>query len=307
MRLAPGSVRGRARAVLSALVLVLVLPAGCGGDGSDRGALEVVAPFYPVAEAVRRVGGERVRVTDLTPPGAEAHELELTTGQRDLIDDADLVFVMGRGFQPAVEAAARGRDGRTVVILDRLRAVRRAPAGLRNDPHVWLDPLAYREVVELVAAELSAADPDDAAAYRRRAERAAARLERLHDRYRDGTRSCERRLLVTAHEAFGWLAARYGLRQEGIAGIDPGQEPSPARLAELARLVERTGTTTIFTEEQASPRLARALARDAGVRTEVLDTLETLSPQRIRRGEDYVSVMDANLARIRAALGCSGS
>jgi zinc transport system substrate-binding protein len=286
------------------LVALLALPIGCGGEGADGRTVGVVAPFYPVAEAVRRVGGERVRVTDLTPPGAEAHDLELTTGQRDRIEDADVVFVLGRGFQPAVEAAARRRDGPTVVILDRLRVVRGAPGELRTDPHVWLDPVAYREVVDVVAAALAAADPAGAAGYRRRAARFGAEIEAVHDRYRSGTRECERRLLVTAHEAFGWLAARYGLRQEGIAGIEPGQEPSPDRLAELARLVERTGTTTIFTEERASPRLARALARDAGVRTEVLDTLETLSPQRARRGEGYVSVMDRNLTRIRDALGC---
>jgi len=265
----------------------------------------VVAPFYPVAAAARVVGGDRVRVVDLTPPGAEAHDLELTPGQSARVEDADLVFVMGRGFQPALEAAARRRDGPTVTILDELDALRRAPPERREDPHVWLDPVVYREVVAVVAGALVRLDPDRADEYRRRARAFTSALGRLDARYREGLRRCERRLLVTAHEAFGWLAARYGLRQEGIAGISPEQEPSPARLAALARLVARTGTTTIFTEEQASPRVARALARDAGVRTEVLDTLETLSEAQVRAGDDYVSVMERNLAKIRAALGCT--
>lgn len=298
-------IRAWRRATAGLVVLAVVALAGCRTPGSgDSSVPEVVAPFYPVAEAARVVGGDRVRVVDLTPPGSEAHDLELTPSQSARVEDAPLVFVMGRGFQPALEAAARRRDGPTVTILDELDVTRTAPAALRDDPHVWLDPVAYREVVGVVADALARLDRDRADGYRRRARAFGASLERLDRRYREGLRRCERRLLVTAHEAFGWLAARYRLRQEGIAGIAPEQEPSPGRLTALARLVERTGTTTIFTEEQASPRVARALARDAGVRTEVLDTLETLAPARTQAGEDYLSVMERNLAKIRKALDC---
>jgi zinc transport system substrate-binding protein len=128
----------------------------------------------------------------------------------------------------------------------------------------------------------------------------------LHEDFETGLATCERNLLVTAHEAFGWLARRYGLRQEGIAGIDPESEPSPKRLAELADLVEEEGVTTIFTEDLVSPKVARTLAREAGgIRTEVLSPLESLTEAQRERGDDYLDVMRDNLTKLRAALGCS--
>jgi zinc transport system substrate-binding protein len=110
--------------------------------------------------------------------------------------------------------------------------------------------------------------------------------------------------MVTSHAAFGYLAARYGLIQQPIAGISPEAEPDPRRLAELADLVRREGVTTVFTETLVSPRVANTLAREAGVHTAVLNPVEGLSPEEVGRGENYVSVMDANLRTLRQALEC---
>jgi zinc transport system substrate-binding protein len=132
-------------------------------------------------------------------------------------------------------------------------------------------------------------------------ERAAAfkqELAALDVQFRAGLAECERTTLVTAHEAFGWLAKRYGLTQEAIAGFSPDAEPDPRKLAELADLVKRTGTTTVFTESLVSPKVAEALARETGARTDVLDPMESGAPGA------YVAVMQANLQRIRAALSC---
>jgi len=109
---------------------------------------------------------------------------------------------------------------------------------------------------------------------------------------------------VTAHEAFGRLARRYGLRQQGAAGISPDAEPDAKRIAQLVDLVKRNGVTTVFTEELVSPRIAQTLAREAGVHTETLNPLEGLTDRELRQGDDYVTVMDSNLAKLRQALGC---
>ena len=126
----------------------------------------------------------------------------------------------------------------------------------------------------------------------------------LDGRYRQGLASCARHELVTSHQAFGRLAARYGLIQRGIAGVSPDAEPDPGRLAQLGDLVRSHGVTTIFTETLVSPKIADTLARSAGVRTEVLDPIEGLTREELAKGATYVSVMDDNLAKLRAALGC---
>lgn len=288
--------------VSSALAAVTLATAVTPARAATRDRIPVVAAFYPVAWAAERVGGTRVAVENLTPPGAEPHDLELSTDQRDAVEDAAVVFVLGRGFQPAVEAAAERRDGPTVSLLDR-RAI---GGGASSDPHVWLDPSRMIAIVDAVRRGLSDAGPEDRARFRRRAADTVKELEALDERFREGLAECRLDTFVTSHEAFGHLADAYGLRQEGVAGISPDAEPDARRLGELADLVREHGITTVFTEELVSPRIAETLAREAGgVRTEVLNPLEGLSPAERRAGDDYVSVMDANLAKLRAALDCA--
>jgi zinc transport system substrate-binding protein len=119
-----------------------------------------------------------------------------------------------------------------------------------------------------------------------------------------GSPAAHRHLIVTSHAAFGYLATRYGLTQQAIAGVSPDAEPSPERLAELARLVRRSGVTTIFTEELVSPKVAETLANEVGVTTAVLNPLEGLTKEELSEGQDYVSVMRSNLHTLEKALGC---
>lgn len=286
------------RRIVPALVVVGLL-AGCASTGDPKPAADgrpvVVTSLFPVAAVLERIGGDAVAVRDLAPPGLEPHDLELTSPQLDAMLDAALVVVMGKGFQPTIEAGADRRDGPTVRLLDRL--------GAGADPHVWLDPvLLARAVRELTPPVASTVAPAQRAGVRARADAAVQELDALDAEYRAGLRRCDRRVLVTAHDAFGYLARRYHLREEAIAGISPEQEPDPERLAELTDLVERDRVTTVFTETLVSPRVARALAREAGVTTAVLDPVE--SPTRGRGFAGYVAAMRANLRVLRRALGC---
>jgi len=297
----------RARWVTRVAVVVAVAattgalaPGAAGAIRPAKSAkVEVVAAFYPLAFVAERVGGKRVAVTNLTPTGAEPHDLELTPKQRDAIDEARLVLVLGSDFQPAVEKAAATRASGTVELLTRL------PARDPKDPHVWLDPALMQGIVDQTAKALTKADPLGAATYAANAARLSDELTALDARYRAGLADCDRSLLVTAHTAFGYLAKAFGLQQVGVSGLSPDVEPDPKRLAELSDLVERRGVTTVFTEDLVSPRIAQTLAREAGgLKTAVLSPLEGLTAAQQARGDDYLSVMDTNLARIRTALGC---
>ena len=283
------------------LLVVAVLGAGCAPSSPAPGP-SVVAAFAPVAEAARQVAERRLAVIDLTPAGAEPHDLEVTAGQVDRIEAARVVLVLGKGFQPSVEQAARQHARRTAELLSRLPLDARDRTRVGNDPHVWLDPVLMRELVRAVEQELATADPTHAREYARNAARYEARLGVLDTEFARGLASCRRRTIVTAHDAFGWLARRYGLTQRAIAGISPDQEPDPKRLAELADLVRREGLTTVFTERLVSSRVARTLAREAGgVHTATLDPIESASAA---RGGGYVGAMRRNLRALRAALDC---
>jgi zinc transport system substrate-binding protein len=293
-RTIPRSSAGARRALATAVV-VGVLATACGSTASRAGGRpSVVAAFFPLAATARALAGASVAVHDLTPPGVEPHDLELTTDQMDAILDARLVVLMGKGFQPAIEAGADRRSGPTLRVLDRLHA--------GTDPHVWLDPVLMRRVVGLVADDLVRVLPTQRRAVRQRQASLDASLAALDREYRSALARCDRRVVVTAHQAFGHLAARYGLRQQAIAGISPEQEPDPARLAELEDLVRRDHLTTVFTERLVSPRVAATLAREAGVKTAVLDPVE--SPAHGRTFAGYLRSMRSNLVVLRRALGC---
>jgi zinc transport system substrate-binding protein len=266
----------------------------CDPSGGDDRPADVVAAFFPLAATARAVGGAGVSVRDLTPPGVEPHDLELTTDEMDAILDARLLVLMGRGFQPAVERGAEQRSGPTLEVLDGLHA--------GDDPHVWLDPVLMRRVTVRLGAAMARAMPRTRAGLDERAARVDAALAALDADYRNGLAECDRREIVTAHAAFGHLARRYGLRQHAIAGISPEQEPDPRRLAELGDLVRRDHLTTVFTERLVSERVADTLARDAGVRTAVLDPIESPAGRPTLAG--YLRAMRSNLRGLRTALGC---
>lgn len=274
--------------------------AGCSrANGSpEEEGLTVVASFYPLFEAAERVGGDRVEVRNLVPSGIEPHDLELTSRDADALLDADVVLFVGGGFQPAVQEFVASREGGSVDVLGA------SPPGSRVDPHVWLDPVMMEAIVGRIAATFSEADPPGSGVYAANAREYGAEIARVHQDYLDGLASCDRRLIVVSHAAFGRLAARYGLQQEAISGSAPEGEPDPRRFADLADLVRRGGVTTIFTEPLADPEAAATIARETGAVTAVLNPLEGLTEEEAARDETYVSVMHRNLEALRAALEC---
>ncbi|MGH3656491.1 MAG: metal ABC transporter substrate-binding protein [Micromonosporaceae bacterium] len=310
--------RTRIAATLAAIVSLTGAVAGCGTTaGNDDDTLTIVASFYPLQYVAERLAGEGATVTNLTRPGVEPHDLELTPEQVATVTEADLLVYL-KGFQPAVDTAAaehlpepsRGYD------VTRAQPLRDAPEeghdehsddghgheSHAKDPHLWLDPIRYGDLAQALARKLGAIDPEHKADYAARADTFGKELKKLDGEYDTGLADCQRREIVVSHAAFGYLTARYDLEQIAIAGLSPEQEPNPKRLAELADLVRKHGVTVIFYETLASPRIAETVADEAGVEAKPLDPLEGLKSG---SSDDYFSVMRRNLASVRTALDCS--
>ncbi|NED97019.1 zinc ABC transporter substrate-binding protein [Phytoactinopolyspora alkaliphila] len=292
--------------MLGAGMALAVLTAGCAAEASagDDG-LEVMASFSPLVFVAQRVAGEDAQVTNLTPAGSDPHNLELSPAKFGQLQEADLIVYLS-GLQPATDDAVALLDVPVVDTADAAHADTPGGAGAEelpdagSDPHFWLDPMRLAWAGHQVADALAELEPEHASQYRDRASALEEELAQLDDEFADALKPCADATVVTSHEAFGYLAARYNLNQVGIAGVDPEVEPSPARLREVMAVVEETGVRTIFFEVNATQKMAERLADELGVGTDVLDPMERPSD------DDYVRVMRANLEALTRGLVCDG-
>jgi len=287
-------------AVLGAVLLVSLPAAGCGARlPASSGRIAVAATVYPVAEFARRVGGDRVEVREIVPWGVEPHDYEPTPQDLVALQRSRVVVYNGAGLEPWIARALPALPP-TALVVD-------ASEGLplrRGDPHAWLDPVLARGQVVRIRDGLIGADPDGRMQYEERARALVADLAALDRRFREGLARCTRREFVTAHEAFGYLADRYSLRQVAVTGIDPDAEPTPGRLRQVIAAIRRGGATAVYTEPLLDPRIAETLARETGVQVLVLDPLEGLPHEARRQGRDYFTVMHDNLDHLVQGLDC---
>ncbi|MGW6910514.1 metal ABC transporter substrate-binding protein [Streptomyces sp. NPDC054940] len=311
-------ISGVALAAVTALGLGTL--SACSSDSAAAGNTEkfdVVASFYPMAFLAEQIGGDHVKVTSLTEPGQEPHDLEVSAQQRAQIEESDAALYL-KGLQPAVDEAVTQAGTKTKIDAASLTELEdhgsledshghegeeahSEEEGHALDPHVWLDPVKYAEVAKGVGAAFEKADPDHAADYKKNTAALVKKLGGLNTQFADGLKNTRTKVFFTNHAAFTYLAERYGLTMEAISGLDPESEPSPARIKELQQEAKADGVTTVFYETLVSDKTAKTLADDAGLKTDVLDPLEGITDK--SKGDDYFTVMEANLAALKTALG----
>lgn len=313
MRMIVMNIRTGTRAYAAAVVLALLALTGCAGSGAPAGttptgAVTIAVAFYPFAFVAERVGGAQASVANLTAPGAEPHDIELTPRQVASLSTVDLV-VYQSGFQPAVDTAiTQATPRRTVDTASFLTLLTGSATDYSGgptdakDPHTWLDPRNMVAITEHVRDALIDVRPAGKDAFTANAAALIADLTALDADYRTGLARCAITPFVTSHAAFGYLATAYGLEQVAIRGLEPDTEPTAARIAEVQQLATANHVTTIFFETLVSPAVAQSVAKDLGLRTEVLDPIEGITAD--SRGSDYLAVMRSNLAALRTANQC---
>ncbi|MFJ3963855.1 metal ABC transporter substrate-binding protein [Streptomyces sp. NPDC090036] len=311
-------------ALAGAVALGATALTACSGAAADDagadGKLGVTASFYPLQFLAEQIGKDHVRVTTLTKPGVEPHDLEITPKQTSRLGRSDVVLYL-KSLQPAVDKAVAQSGVKTVVDAAALTSTESHGAaghsdegeeghgddhghshgGDGKDPHVWLDPVKYAEIAKGFGAALEKADPGHAADYRKNTDELVAKLAALNTEFEGGLKNTATKTFITTHSAFGHLAERYGLDQEGISGVDPEAEPSPARMKDLQAIAKKDNVSTVFFETLASDKTANSLASDTGLKTAVLDPLEGITDE--SQGADYFEVMRSNLKNLQKALG----
>lgn len=306
-----------ASSVLVGLVTAGLALTGCAGSpptaSSPTDKMSVVVAAYPLEFLAERITGDTATVTDLTAPGAEPHDLELTSRQVADMAGADAVVYLS-GFQSAVDEAIATVSPKVVADANKgltLLPALEAEAGEEGhdaehgayDPHVWQSPANMVTMAQTISAALSQARPDLASTFAANTTALVADLTGLDDSYRTGLATCQRTQFVTSHAAFAYMAQRYHLEQVPIAGLDPTEEPTAARIAAVQKLAKQYGVTTIFFETLVSDTVAKSIASDLGLKTAVLDPIEGITST--SAGTNYLEVMKSNLTALQEANGCS--
>jgi zinc transport system substrate-binding protein len=282
------------------LLFGLALAIGLALSGAAAAArLQVAASILPLADFAREVGGKRIAVEALVPPGASPHTFEPTPAQLRLLARARVLVLNGLGLEFwADKLIAAVGNPRLIVVrtadgLPVLGGDADSPGG---NPHVWLSPLNAIHQVEAIRDALIRADPAGAAEYRANAERYIGQLRGLDREVRATVAKFGHRKFIAFHPAWVYFARDYGLEQAAVIERSPGREPSPAGVAEIVRTAREIGATAIFAEPEFSSKAAEVIAAESGARVVMLDPLGRPP------GYHYIDTMRYDLAQMRSAL-----
>ncbi|NQN68581.1 zinc ABC transporter substrate-binding protein AdcA [Streptococcus suis] len=302
-------------------VSALLLGACGNSTASEDGKLNIVTTFYPVYEFTKQVAGDEANVDLLVKAGTEVHGYEPSAKDIARIQEADAFVYENENMETWVHDVEKSLDTTKVNVISATEGMLLLPGGKEEheghdhseeghshayDPHVWLSPERAITLVENIRDSLVAKYPEKKDAFETNAAAYIEKLEALHSQYTETLSVAKQKYFVTQHTAFAYLALDYGLKQVSITGVAADEDPTPSRLAELTEYINKYGIKYIYFEENASKSVAETLAKETGVQLDVLNPLESLTDEAMKNGEDYISVMEDNLAALEKTTSQAG-
>jgi len=281
------------------LIFTTLLIVGCGSSKATQEQIKAVASFYPMAEFTRAVGGQRAAVEALVPDGVEPHDWEPTPRDLTRLGKSQL-FVYNGHVESWANSALDALSERKITPVE-------AGDGLykingRTDPHVWVSPAKALVEVDRITEAFCKIDAQHSDSYKSNSAKYSNELKKLDAELRELSKTSKHKKFITAHAAFGHLAADYNLEQLAIAGISPEAEPTPKDLQRLIKLVKQEQVRYIFMETLASPKLTELIAKETGAKILVLDPIEGLDEKGRKAGLTYIKIMQNNITNLRKAL-----
>lgn len=303
--------------LLVILAVVIAFLLAKDGEKRSHGKLDVVTTFYPMYEFTKNVVGDQGKVSLLIKAGTEVHDFEPSTKDVTRIQEADAFVYDSDSMETWVKSVKKSVNTKKVPFVKATGNMILAPGVTEEehdhkghhhayDPHVWLSPKRAIKLVENIRDALSKKFPRRAKIFKKNAANYIDKLQTLDKEYSEGLANAKQKSFVTQHAAFGYLALDYGLTQIPITGLTAESEPSAKRLAELSKYVKEYGINYIYFEENASSAVSKTLADEAGVKTAVLSPLESLTQKQMDAGENYFSVMRANLKALKKTTDSAG-
>ena len=282
---------------------------------TDNSRMNIYTSFYPMYFLASEIAGDKAAVITMVPAGAEPHDWEPTPKLVIELNKADLLIYNGAGMETWMENILPIIDRNRTKVIDASKGIELLESEEReeleeeshehgiHDPHIWVSPKRILQQAQTVYEALLSADPQNAEYYGENMTELAAKLNKLDQDIRETSKGFKSNVIVVSHKAFGYFANDYGFEQVAIRGVNPQEEPSPSKMAELVGICRENNVKYIFFEKLTSPKLPETLAREVGAGILVLNDAAGLSEEDIKSGEDYISVMYENLENLKKALG----
>jgi zinc transport system substrate-binding protein len=308
---------------LSVALLTACLITGCKQSlpPADQSKLQVVTTLFPLYDFSRQIAGDKAQITLLLPPGVEPHSFEPRPGDIITINKADVFIYTGPFMEAWVQDVLGGVNSRKLLVIDASKGIQLSSEQGHEgevsvnetehnhggmDPHIWVDPVLARQIVNTIAEGFAAQDPTNKDFYLARAKAYIEKLAALDTNIRQTLQPCKTKtILYGGHFAFGYFARRYGLDYiSPYAGFSPDAEPTPRKITELIEKMKALNSKYIFYEELLEPRVARTIAESTGAKLLLLHGTHNISKEELEGGAAYLEIMEGNLQRLKLALNC---
>lgn len=264
-----------------------------------RKTVVVTSSIYPLYEFAREIGGTYITSTLITPSGVEPHEYEPTPQDILTISNSSLFLYISSHLETWAKKATQSLPAYKPVVLETSSV---APLD-ENDPHIWIDPVIAIDIVTAIKNSLIALDPKHSEEYETNTNEYIEKLNLLDAEYRLLS-SCSENTIVTTHNAFHYVAKRYGFTVYPISGLSPEDEPSAQKLSEITTLVKQKHIGYIFYETLVSNAIAETIARETGTKVAKFNPIEGLTQEEMKQEKTYIDVQNENIKNLKLALVC---
>ncbi|HON59329.1 MAG TPA: metal ABC transporter substrate-binding protein [Smithella sp.] len=303
------------------LVLMFVLsflPVSCRQkpEPVNPSKLSVVASIFPLYDFARQVGGDKIEVTLLVPPGTDLHHYELKPADIVKVGQCDIFLftnfemenwaykIIGTASKKSSMLAVETGSGAFLLPLSDSEHDQEAQAA-GFDPHIWLDADNAKKMVDNIVAAFIQKDSRNSDYYLKNASDYKMKISALDEQYRKELSACKKRTLLHAgHWAFAYLAKRYNLRYIAAYNILAESEPAPQTVLFLVDQIKSEGVRYLYYEDMINPRLAQMISRETGAGLLKLSNGHDVSAENIRKGETFISLMEKNLENLKKGLEC---
>ncbi|MFT9849704.1 metal ABC transporter substrate-binding protein [Aneurinibacillus sp. REN35] len=314
-------------AMLTLSIALSVFLAGCGQteqqtENAAGGKLQIYTTLFPLYDFARAIGGEHVDVNSLLPAGAEAHDYEPSAKDIGKVNEAKLFIYNGAGYEAWIDNMTKNLDPQKTKAVDASQGVKLVEAKGHDDhghegeapeveeqhshggydPHVWLNPQLAKQQAGNIKTALVEVDPAHKADYEANYNKLTQQLDALDQEYTDAVAKAKKKEFIVSHQAFTYLAERYGLEQIAVSGISPSQEPTQQQLQQLIETAKEHTINYVAFEGLVENKVAKTVQRETGAQAVTLYTLENLTKEQFGAGKTYLDMMKENLTTLKKVL-----